>query len=157
MALGWCRVVVFWGVFWGRGKTVVGTERTVSSQKRSRSALRCCLERVISQRPPRRFRSSSHMGSIPSCTQRKAKSCKTILYMAAFQQDDLRCGFIFDSPRCIKLQINNSAYVFIHLLAAVGFPQNLYFQNIVIINAGASHQSLHFKTTLWCVNQRSLR
>lgn len=42
---------------------------TVSSQKRSRSDLLCCLESVISQRPPRLFLSSSHMGSIPSCSR----------------------------------------------------------------------------------------
>lgn len=47
------------------------SQHTVSSQKRSRSDLRCCLDRVMSQRPPRRFRSSSHMGLIPSCGQIK--------------------------------------------------------------------------------------
>lgn len=41
---------------------------TVSSQKRSRSNLLCCLLSVISQRPPRLFLSSSHMGSMPSCS-----------------------------------------------------------------------------------------
>lgn len=42
-------------------------KRTVSSQKRSRSSLLCCLLSVISQRPPRLFLSSSHIGSMPSC------------------------------------------------------------------------------------------
>lgn len=40
---------------------------TVSSQKRSKSSFLCCLLRVMSQRPPFLFLSSSHMGSMPSC------------------------------------------------------------------------------------------
>lgn len=40
--------------------------RTVSSQKRSNSVCLCCLARVMSQRPPRLFWLSSHMGSMPS-------------------------------------------------------------------------------------------
>jgi len=43
-----------------------GATLTVSSQKRSSSVCRCCLARVISQRPPRLFWLSSHMGSMPS-------------------------------------------------------------------------------------------
>lgn len=54
----------------GYGIQLRGT-LTVSSQKLSRSDLRCCLDRVISHRPPRLFLSSSHMGSMPSCSQIK--------------------------------------------------------------------------------------
>lgn len=39
---------------------------TVSSQKRSKSSFLCCLLRVMSQRPPLLFLSSSHIGSTPS-------------------------------------------------------------------------------------------
>lgn len=39
---------------------------TVSSHRRSSSMWRCCLARLTSQRPPRLFLGSSHMGSMPS-------------------------------------------------------------------------------------------
>lgn len=40
---------------------------TVSSHRRSSSMWRCCLARLSSQRPPRLFLLSSHMGWMPSC------------------------------------------------------------------------------------------
>lgn len=40
---------------------------TVSSHRRSSSKWRCCLAMLSSQRPPRLFLLSSHMGWMPSC------------------------------------------------------------------------------------------
>lgn len=40
---------------------------TVSSHRRSSSMWRCCLAMLSSQRPPRLFLLSSHMGWMPSC------------------------------------------------------------------------------------------
>lgn len=52
-----------------------GAALTVSSQKRSSSVCLCCLARVMSQRPPRLFWLSSHMGSMPSWGRGRAGGC----------------------------------------------------------------------------------
>ena len=54
--------------------------RTISNQKLSRSVDLCCLFRFINHLPPFLFLSSSHIGWIPSCKNRKLSSSLLYLY-----------------------------------------------------------------------------